>query len=189
MKACACAAGAAAVVVLVLLAGGCSKGSSEGAPAGSASAAAPPASAPAASAAPSASASAQAAKTTGWRGPYKSAAAGITLPKGVNWKVPEVTEGVGEGTLALAVEAGGRVTGTVEGVLGPAIVDGRLADDKVTAVLRRQDPADHGFTGTLSGEVAQGHLRGTMNCAQADVSAVRTATFELEPGPPPEPAR
>jgi len=184
MRACACAAGAAAVVILVLLAGGCSKGSSEGAPAGSASASAPPA-----SAAPSASAPTQVAKTTGWRGPYKSAAAGITLPKGVNWKVPETTEGVGEGTLALAVEPDGRVTGSIEGALGPAIVDGRLANDEVTAVFRRQDPADHGFTGTLSGAITHGHLRGTLSCALADVGAVRTATFELEPGPPPEPAR
>jgi hypothetical protein len=188
MKACALAAGAAAVIVLVLLAGGCSKGSSEEAPAASASAAAPPVSAPV-SAAPSASAPAQAAKATGWRGPYKSVASSITLPKGGNWKVPEVTDGVGEGALALVVEPSGRVTGTVDGVLGPAVVDGRLADDKITAAVRRQDAADHGFTCTLSADLAQGHLRGTMNCAQADVTAVRTATFDLEPGPPPEPAR
>jgi hypothetical protein len=178
MRVCACAASAAPLVVLVLFAGGCSKDSAEGPPAGSASIAVPPPDAPA-----SASSAAPAAKVTGWRGRYKSTAAGIALPNGVSWKVPETTEGIGEGPLALDLEPDGRVTGTIDGVLGPAVVDGRVVDDRVTAVIRRKDPADHGFTGTLSGDVAQAHLRGTLNCALADVSAVRTATFDLEPEP------
>ena len=71
--------------------------------------------------------------------------------------------------------------GTVDGVLGPATVDGVAVDGKITATVAREDPADQGFTGTLSGRRGDATAQGTMNVAHADVSAVRNATFELAP--------
>jgi hypothetical protein len=165
----------------------CAKSSAGEAPAPPETSAAPAPPEPRAAASASSSPAA-AAGTTSWKGSYKSVAATITLPRDVKWKVPDSTEGIGEGTIALTVEhPGGRVRGTIDGVLGPATVDGQTADGKLTAKVSRQDPSDHGFTGTLSGDVGDGSAHGTMNVAQADVSAVRSATFELSPSRAAEP--
>jgi hypothetical protein len=172
------------LALLVGLASGCSKGAASdgGGPAGSAVGASPGAAGPA-GALPSTSTSTSTSTTVSvnWTGGYKSAATGITLPTGVGWKVPESTAGVGEGTIAMTVDAGGRVTGTVDGVLGPAMIDGLAVDGRVTGAIVRRDPSDHGFTGTLSGELAAGHAHGTMNLTLAEASAVRTASFDLSP--------
>jgi hypothetical protein len=164
--------------VAIFLVGACSKGSSgEGAPT-PASPSAVGSAAPSAAPAPAAAA----AGPSGWKGAYKSVPGTIVLPKDVKWKVPETTDGVGEGTIALTVDrATRRVQGKVDGVLGPATIDGMAVDGKITATVSREDPTDHGFTGTLSGEMGDAGTSGTMNVALADVSAVRNATFELAP--------
>ena len=166
-------------VVLLGVPSGCAKGSSGEAPAPSSSVA-PPAST--SMAAPAASTSvAPAAGSERWKGGYKSVAGTITLPKDVKWKVPDSPEGIGEGTIALTLDTGtGRVQGTIDGALGPATVDGLAAGGKVTANVARTDPIDHGFTGTLQATVGDS-LQGTMNLAQADVTTVRNATFDLAP--------
>ncbi len=117
-----------------------------------------------------------------WKGSYKSVAAGIALPKSVSWKVPESSLGLGDGAIALTIDsADGRVIGTVDGPLGPATLDGMESGGRLTANLSRQDPGDHGFIGTLAGDVIDGGAEGTMNVALAEVSAVRSATFHLSP--------
>jgi hypothetical protein len=170
-------------VTLVGVLSACAKGSSGEAPAPSATGVAPAASASLAAPAASTSA-APAAGNDGWKGGYKSVAGTITLPKDVKWKVPDSTDGIGEGTIAVTVDRpSGRVRGTLDGVLGPATIDGLVSDGKLTATVARQDPTDHGFTGTLSGDLGDAGARGTMNVALAEVSAVRNATFELAPSP------
>jgi hypothetical protein len=169
---------------LVLLVAACSKGSSEAtsssanasaAPSGSG---APGAAPPAASAAPSSAPAAPRA----WRGTYKSAESTFTLPQGVGWKVAPVPAGVGEGAIALTVDPStGRVRGTLEGPLGPATLDGLLSDGRLTANVARRDPTDHGFAGTLDGEVSGTAGHGTIRASLADVTAVRAATFEVAP--------
>jgi hypothetical protein len=100
----------------------------------------------------------------------------------VKWKVAESDAGLGEGTIALSVDAAtGRVQGTVDGALGPATIDGVAADRKIAATVSRADPSDHGFTGTLQGTLGDATVQGTMNLTQADVTAVRSATFALSP--------
>lgn len=162
----------------------CSKGSTEAPPA-------PPASAPVASssAAPSAlsaAPSASAGVSSSWHGTYKSAAATLTVApdwKKVHWSDTQSTDGVGDGTLTLAVDgATGHATGALEGPLGPATIDGVVADGKLAAAVRRKDPTDHGFTGTLLGSVSGDHAEGTMNVSLGSASALRTATFVLSPG-------
>ncbi len=159
----------------------CSKGSTAESQPGSASASVPAStSSPPAASAPSAVVGPTG--LAGWKGGYKSVPGTIVLPKDVKWKVPETTAGVGEGTIALTVDrATGRVQGKIDGVLGPATVDGVAADGKITATVSRQDPTDHGFTGTLSGDLGDAATPGSMNVSLADVSAVRNATFELLP--------
>ena len=77
--------------------------------------------------------------------------------------------------------ATGRVLGTVEGPLGPAIVDGVVLDGKLTATILRKAPSDHGFSGTLLGSVARDTAEGSMNLSSAEASAIRSATFALSP--------
>lgn len=173
--------------VLALAAAGllaCSKPSTEATPP-AASSVAPVASAsaaPAASAAPSAGAGV----APSWHGTYKSAASTLTVPpefKKTHWSDTQSTAGLGDGVLALSVDgATGRVTGSVEGPLGPATVDGVVADGKLSATVRRKDPADHGFTGTMLGTIAGDHAEGTMELSLGTGGVLRTATFALAPG-------
>jgi hypothetical protein len=135
----------------------------------------------AAEGAPSAAATAPA----HWTGAYKSAPGTLTIPatwKNVEWHPVETTAGLGDGTIALAVDgASGRVAGTLDGPLGPATLDGLVAGTTLNATVRRTDPGDHGFSGTLSGTVADGHASGTIHVALAEASALRAATFEMSP--------
>jgi hypothetical protein len=175
-------------VALCLVAGAfvaaCSKGSTEATPAPSASA--PVASSSAAPSASAAAPSASAGVSSSWKGTYKSAAATLTVGadwKKVHWSDTQSTDGVGDGTLTLAVDgATGHATGTVDGPLGPATIDGVVAEGKLSAAVRRKDPSDHGFTGTLLGSVTGDHAEGTMNVSLGTANALRTATFVLSPG-------
>jgi hypothetical protein len=172
----------AAACVAILLASACAKGSAGEGPPSAASAPAAESAIP--SAKPSPAVAAAPTGLAAWKGAYKSVPGTIVLPKDVKWKMPDTAAGVGEGTIALTVDrATGRVRGKVDGVLGPAAIDGVAADGKIAATVSRDDPTDHGFTGTLSGDVGDAGTQGTMNVALADVSAVRNATFELAPVP------
>ena len=123
-----------------------------------------------------------------WTGTYASVAGAPYVPqdwKGVRWSVPETPAGVGDGTVSVIVDPStGRVTGSVEGPLGPAVLDGYSADGGVTASLVRKDPSDRGFTGTLVGSVEGDKLTGSMSVSLAEVSAVRKATFALSSARP-----
>jgi len=100
----------------------------------------------------------------------------------VRWRVPETTAGLGEGAIAVVCDAEtGQVTGSVDGVLGPATLRGRIVEGGLTATVVRADPGDHGFAGTLVATIDEGHARGTMNVSLGEASAVRVATFDLAP--------
>ena len=73
----------------------------------------------------------------------------------------------------------GRVLGSLEGPLGPAMIDGLVWDGKVTATVTRKEPGDKGFIGTLVGSINGDHAQGTMSLSLAEASAVRQATFAL----------
>jgi hypothetical protein len=177
----------ACVTLLVLAA--CSKSSGDVAPSASASASAG-ASTSSAAAAPSSAASTAssggAAASSSWSGKYKSEAAAITVPpewKKVHWSDTKSTEGIGEGAMTLAIDGStGHVTGTLDGPLGPATLDGASAEGTVSATLVRKDPGDHGFGGTLLATVTGDKLDGTMNLSLGTGGVVRTATFSLARG-------
>jgi hypothetical protein len=179
----------ASVLALLLLGGACGK--SPDASTAGASGSATPSSNPSASSAqapppaqvPTAAASASRPST--WRGTYRSAAGTLYIPpewKNVRWTGAETSAGIGEGAVTLTVDpASGRVQGTVDGPLGPATVDGVAQDGKVAATIRRRDPGDRGFTGTLEGSLSGDHGEGTMSLSLAEASALRSATFTLAP--------
>ena len=126
--------------------------------------------------------------TRAWRGTYKSGASTLAAPpngKKTHWSDTQTTAGIGDGALALTVDgATGHVSGTVAGPLGPATIDGVVTDGKLAATLRRKDPSDQGFTGTILGSFAGDHLEGTMNVSIGLANALRTATFTLTPAGP-----
>lgn len=123
--------------------------------------------------------------TSAWRGSYKSAAGALYVPpdwKNVHWNVKDDGAGIGEGIIALHIDPlSGRVLGTVEGPLGPAVLEGLAADGKLTASIARKDPADQGFKGTLVGVIGEDRAEGTMNVSPAEANTIRTATFMLVP--------
>jgi hypothetical protein len=124
-----------------------------------------------------------------WRGSYHSETGTIFVPpewKGVHWSVPATSEGLGDGPMALEV-TDSRVSGTLDGPLGPASIEGVVSGPNVTATVRRRDPADRGYAGTLIATIAgdgDGNaMTGTMKLSLGEVSAVRTATFSLSRAP------
>jgi hypothetical protein len=133
---------------------------------------------------PTASSTAAAAHAS-WTGAYKSAAGTLYIPsdwKNVRWSGSDSQAGLGEGTMTLQVDAAtGRVLGTIEGPLGPAIVDGVVRDGKLTASILRKVPSDRGFSGTLLGSIEHDVADGSMNLSSAEANAVRSATFTLSP--------
>jgi hypothetical protein len=150
------------------------------------------ASAPAIQPQPSARPSDAAAPTTTFRGTYKSEAATLYIPtepdwRGVRWTVKDSPLGIGDGPMALTIDAAtGRVRGAVDGPLGPASIDGFARQGTLTATVARKDPSDHGFAGTLTAAVENGHADGTMSVSLAEASAIRHASFTLEePGKTP----
>lgn len=172
------------LVLAVLVVMGCSKASGPSAadPAPSASTAAAPSVAASASAT---SAPAAAPKT--WNGTYKSAAASLDVPADFakTWAHTDRGGGTGDGAISLTIDgASGRATGTLEGPLGPALLSGDVAGGTLTAAVRRKDPTDRGFTGTLRGTVTADHIDATMTLASAEGAVQRSATATLTPAAP-----
>jgi hypothetical protein len=123
-----------------------------------------------------------------WHGSYKSASGELYIPpdwKNVRWNVKESAAGLGDGAMSVSIDsASGRALGSLDGPLGPAVIDGFVSEGKLTATIARKDPADLGFTGTLVGVMQGDHSEGTMNVSLADANAIRRATFTLSPEAP-----
>jgi hypothetical protein len=63
--------------------------------------------------------------------------------------------------------------------LGPAVIEGVVADGKLSAAVRRKDPTDRGFTGTMLGQLTADRVEGTLDVSLGTASVLRTATFAL----------
>jgi hypothetical protein len=170
-----------AALVLVALAA-CSKHEAPSAPldAAAGSSASPSSSD---SPAPTASAAPQGPST--WSGTYKSVVGSIYVPDGgewanTKWRGDPGEDGVGAGTLTLTATPAGDVTGTLDGVLGPATVAGKLVGDELTASISGQT-----FTGTLDAKRGTtGTLEGTARAASTfNAHFLREASFSLAKKP------
>jgi len=94
----------------------------------------------------------------------------------------DVTTGVGDGTMQLTLEpTTHRVTGTLDGAIGAAVVEGLLGDGQLSGAVRRKDPTDKGLAGTLLATVAADKISGTLTLASGDGATLRTGTFTLTP--------
>ncbi len=182
-------------IVMLASASGCDNNKAGGASTPSASA-----SAAATSATPSASASSApksapsssgttapaAGAEASWAGSYKSEAGSIYVPtevangkdwKDVKWRGDLSNSGLGDGPMTLTIDPSGRVSGSLEGPLGPAIINGQLIENRVTATITRKNTSDGGFVGTLTGSVEDAKVTGTMKLSQREASVIRSATF------------
>jgi hypothetical protein len=113
---------------------------------------------------------------------YASAAGTLSLPDElkVRWKPQDTSSGLGEGPVSLTVDpASGVVRGTLGGPLGPARINGTIADGGVSATIVRNDPNDHGYTGVLLARMTPDHIAGNLDVSPGTAGAVRTATFTL----------
>lgn len=184
-----------AVLSLVLVLTGCPKDDApktdDAAPVASSSispqgSAAPPASG-AASGSASASASAapaSAAPAASYEGKYTATPGTLHIPSdnkdytGVKQAKDDGTKMVGDGTMTLAVDGNGRVTGTFEN--GPAqgsVVDGSVSDGKIAGTVRVKNAADDGLHGSLVGKMTGDAIEGTMTLADHNASVLRDVKF------------
>jgi hypothetical protein len=126
-------------------------------------------------------------------GTYASAPGALYIPpdwKNVRWTSQESSDGVGKGTLTLTVNpTSKRVSGTLDGALGPAVVDGYEGDGWLSATVSRRRPGDRGFRGTLYATLTDAGAVGTIRAAPAAAESIRVATFEVtSSGSPATPA-
>ena len=138
-------------------------------------------------AAPASGAAAGAGASTAWAGSYDAVAGTLYVPSGKEWEGVkfrgEASElALGKGELAIAIDARGNVTGTLDGPLGPAIVSGWLQGETFTATLYPKDPsvAGGGFTGTLAGTASPANISGKLFASQAEARFIREASFVLK---------
>jgi hypothetical protein len=104
----------------------------------------------------------------------------LYVPAGVKFK-NDPSRMLGEGTLTLTVDAGGRISGGSEGgPLGNTIIEGTANEGTFLATIRRKDPSDKGLTGTLTLTPEGSKLRGTMKLSESNAEVVREATITAQ---------
>ena len=151
----------------------------------------PALSASTASVAPTASASgsgapAAAGAPASWSGTYTLTAGTLSIPSenkdyaGVKQIKDDPSKLMGDGKIDLSVDATGKVTGTIEGGAGPALVDGSVVDGEIRGVVRRKDPKDDGLTGSLTAKIAGPAADGKLSLADATTAIVREAKISLK---------
>jgi hypothetical protein len=152
-------------------------------------------SAGAATAAPAnaaASGVARAATVRPWHGTYTARAGEIYVPEagdapnakewdGVKWRGDATDAGLGDGTLTLGVDGAGRVTGTLDGPLGPATVSGVWQDDRLTASFAPKTPSPTAFSGSLTAATRPDGAEGVLHASMGTARVIRTGTLRLEP--------
>jgi hypothetical protein len=127
-----------------------------------------------------------AAQAASYGGTYSVAPASYYIPEAkdyasVKQAKDDPSKHVGEGTLTLAVESDGRVTGTVDsGPAGPSVIDGRLFDGEIRGTVRRKEPKDQGLTGTLLGKQSGDAVEGKLSLSEANAAIVREGKFSLK---------
>lgn len=133
---------------------------------------------------PSASAAGHAIAAAAYEGKYTATPGALYIPSenkdytGVKQAKDDGTKMVGDGTLSLAVDGTGKVTGTIDS--GPAqgsLVDGTVEGDKLTGTVRVKSPNTDGLHGSLLGKVGGDGIEGTMTLADSNASVLRDVKF------------
>lgn len=121
-----------------------------------------------------------------WGGTYTLAAGTLSIPtdnkdyNGVKQVKDDPSKMMGDGKIELAVAPDGKVTGTIEGGAGPAVIDGSVVDTEIRGNVRRKDPKDDGLTGTLTAKIGGDTAEGKLSLAEANAAIVREAKVLLK---------
>jgi hypothetical protein len=175
-------------LMVALALGACSKGDDSTPPLSAshdASAATP--SFDAAATAPKAAADAGPTLTGSWTGKYTAAPGSFYMPEGPEWsnlhfRGEDAGAGLGDGTMAVAVDAIGRVSGTLDGALGALTINGVFDGEAFAAAIVSSDP-NQGFAGTVVGRRAGNRVSGTIRAALPTGNVLREAPFTLDRRP------
>lgn len=126
------------------------------------------------------------AEAASFKGTYTAKPAALYIPSqkdygSVKQAKSDDTKLVGEGTLAIEVGGGGRVTGVIDsGPAAPAVIDATKDGDEIRGTVRRKNPEDMGLTGVILGKLEGGKLTGTLTLAEANAAILRDAAFTAE---------
>lgn len=152
--------------------------------------AAPPAASASAAAPASASASASAkpaGASASYEGKYTAAPATYYIPTeskdwtGVKQAKDDPTKMVGEGTLSLAVDGSGTLSGTIDsGPASPAVIAGTVVEGAMNGHVRPKDAGEDALTGTLVAKVTGDTVEGTIKLSNANASILREAKFSAK---------
>jgi hypothetical protein len=104
----------------------------------------------------------------------------------VNFRGEDGGVGLGSGKIELTVDfASGRVTGTVDAPVGPAVVSG-FYDPKtgeVNGMVSRKNVTDDGLSGSLQAKMTAAHdgVQGKLQLSSARANLLRVAPFDAKP--------
>lgn len=121
-----------------------------------------------------------------WSGSYTLAPATLSIPTenkdyaGVKQFKDDPSKHMGDGKIDLNVDGSGKVSGTVEGGAGPAIIDGTVVGEEIRGTVRRKDPKDDGLTGTITAKIAGDAAEGKLALSEANAAVVREAKVILK---------
>ena len=117
-----------------------------------------------------------------WRGTYESSLHRIDLPTKqgglAEWAADDGRRGVGSGTLSITPSADGTATGTAEGPLGSADLQGAFEGDSLS--LRLVPKTEEGaFSGVIVAHRDGDRLVGTLRASTPDGRVAREGTITL----------
>jgi len=96
------------------------------------------------------------------------------------WQQDDGQSNSGKGTIELTLDAQGGISGKLSGPLGAMIASGELQEGRLAAQLTPQAETPNALAGVLTGRLAEGVIRGSIQASSADSLVVRSATFELK---------
>ena len=133
----------------------------------------------------SASASAPASGPATYAGTYNAERGTLYIPDAAAWNGvnlrPDDAGATGEGAISLTIDPdGGALTGTLEGPLGPATLNGFAQETGITFQVAPKEKTDLAFRGTGTASLDAGVVSGEMHVSSWRANVLRDATFSVK---------
>jgi hypothetical protein len=117
-----------------------------------------------------------------WTGKLDVKRSAPTLDPGVadaDWAADDGARSTGAASASIAVDAEGRLTGTLTGALGECDISGQTDGEVIRASLVSRGGEPGAMAGTLVASLVDGELRGELRASSADARLVRFAAVVL----------
>jgi hypothetical protein len=133
----------------------------------------------------SASASAPVNGPATYAGTYDAERGTLYVPDAEAWKGvglrPDDAGATGEGAITLTIDPdGGALTGTLEGPLGPATLNGVTQENAMTFQVSPKEKTELAFRGTGTASIDGGAITGEMHLSSWRANVLRDATFSAK---------